>query len=155
MTLDPLPPRVPGEGGVPLGKEPFGFIDGVSQPIIKGTRRWMRQSDAIHSVEPGEFLLGYPDNRGFFPPSPSVPASADPGGLLPITVPKQARETVQPDFAVSLAGTARDFGRNGTFLVIRQLEQNVDAFTSYIAGAARQCQDHPAVPDAIVTEAER
>ena len=38
--------------------EPFGFVDGVSQPIIRGTKRWMRQADEIHTVEPGEFLLG-------------------------------------------------------------------------------------------------
>ena len=42
-------------------REPFGFVDGISQPIIRGTKSWNTKSDAIHVVEPGEILLGYPD----------------------------------------------------------------------------------------------
>ena len=45
-------------------REPFGFVDGVSQPIIRGTYKALRGADPIHIVEAGEFLLGYPDNRG-------------------------------------------------------------------------------------------
>ena len=51
----------------------------------------MRESDTIHTVEPGEFLLGYPDNRGFFPPSPTIPASADPTNILPLIFPHHSR----------------------------------------------------------------
>ena len=43
-----------GEEVETFAQEPFGFADGISQPIMKGTRRWMRQSDDIHVVEPGE-----------------------------------------------------------------------------------------------------
>ena len=45
-------------------KEPFGFADGLSQPVIRGTYKALRVGDPIHEVEPGEFILGYPDNRG-------------------------------------------------------------------------------------------
>src|SRR4029079_5657618 len=44
--------------------EPFGFVDGVSQPAIRGTYKALRGADPIHLVEPGEFVLGYPDNSG-------------------------------------------------------------------------------------------
>ena len=58
--------------------EPFGFADGMSQPIIAAPGAGCASRDAIHTVEPGEFLLGYPDSRGFFPPSPTVPADGRP-----------------------------------------------------------------------------
>ncbi len=45
-------------------EEPFGFVDGISQPVIRGTYKGLRKADPIHLVEPGEFILGYPDNRG-------------------------------------------------------------------------------------------
>lgn len=107
----------------------------------------MRQSDTIHAVEPGEFLLGYPDARGFFPPSPQVPAEIDPGNLLPLAEPNHSRGALQPDFGSSSAAAARDLGRNGSFLVIRQLAQYVDVFNDYVCNAAKRYADHPAVPD--------
>ncbi len=151
VSLASLPPRAPGQTGIQLGKEAFGFVDGVSQPIIKGTRRWMREADAIHSVAPGEFLLGYPDSRGFFPHSPNVPAEADRSDRLPLASQAHSRGAFQADFGQSRKSEPRDFGRNGTFLVIRQLEQDVEAFRSYVADAAAKCVGHPAVPAAIDT----
>jgi len=41
--------------------EPFGFVDGISQPLIRGTYKSLRKPDSIHIVEPGEFL---PDRFG-------------------------------------------------------------------------------------------
>jgi deferrochelatase/peroxidase EfeB len=152
VTPTPLPHPKPGETAAQMVREPFGFADGISQPIIKGTRRWMRQSDAIHAVEPGEFLLGYPDTRGFFPPSPQVPAALDPNNLLPLAEPKHSRGAFQPDFGTNGADAARDFGRNGTFLVVRQLAQYVDVFNHYVNEAARRYADHPAVPDQLDPE---
>ncbi|WP_072642763.1 Dyp-type peroxidase [Rhizobium leguminosarum] len=147
VTPTPLPQPKPGETAAQMVREPFGFADGISQPIIKGTRRWMRQSDATHAVEPGEFLLGYPDTRGFFPPSPQIPAAMDPGNLLPLADPRHSRGAFQPDFGTGGAAAARDLGRNGTFLVIRQLAQYVDVFNAYVEDAAKRYAHHPAVPD--------
>lgn len=144
VTADPLPVR-PAEGGPrPAVKEPFGYVDGISQPIIRGTRRWMRQEDAIHHVEPGEFLFGYPDGRGYFPLSPTLDQSADPEGLL-AAIPHE----------LTPASPLRDFGRNGSFLVIRQLEQDVATFNSFITGAAQQLENHPALPPAIASQEAR
>ncbi|WSH04941.1 hypothetical protein U8P71_34510 (plasmid) [Rhizobium ruizarguesonis] len=60
VTPTPLPRPRPGETAAQAVREPFGFADGISQPIIKGTRRWMRRSDAIHAVEPGSSYSAIP-----------------------------------------------------------------------------------------------
>lgn len=105
-------------------KEPFGFVDGVSQPAMRGTYRGLRNDDPIHLVEPGEFVLGYPDNRGNVPPGPTMDALHDPGLRLPVA-------GAAHGFAETVAENPRLVGYNGSFLVIRQLEQHVDAFNAY------------------------
>ncbi|MET1110662.1 MAG: hypothetical protein ABWX67_03955, partial [Allosphingosinicella sp.] len=104
--------------------EPFGFVDGVSQPVIRGTDQANRSNDPIHLVQPGEFVIGYPDNRGNMPPQPELSPLADPGNLLPLADGSRA-------FGTAVAESPRAIARNGTFLVIRQLEQDVDAFDAY------------------------
>ncbi|HYD37104.1 MAG TPA: hypothetical protein VEA60_05790 [Allosphingosinicella sp.] len=126
-------------------KEAFGFADGVSQPIIRGTRRWIKDADNIHTVEPGEFLLGYPDNRGGHAFGPVVRAGDDPHNLLPVIDPAYALGHY-PHLEVSGADRDRDLGRNGSYLVIRQLAQDVEAFAESVAEAAAQCADHPGMP---------
>src|SRR5262249_58123509 len=64
--------------------EPFGFRDGVSQPVIRGTYKSLRAADPIHIVEPGEMVLGYPDNRGYIPSSPTLEPNSDPGKKVPL-----------------------------------------------------------------------
>ncbi|HEY2230075.1 MAG TPA: hypothetical protein VGI22_20515 [Xanthobacteraceae bacterium] len=108
--------------------EVFGFVDGISQPVIRGTYKGMRNADPIHLVEPGEFILGYPDNRGNLPPGPTMPATADPENRLPLV------DTT--DFARTSVECDRDVGFNGTFLVIRQLEQDKAGFDKYCADEA-------------------
>jgi deferrochelatase/peroxidase EfeB len=116
----PLSPLVPGEH-----KEPFGFADGVSQPIIQGTFMAKRNPDPLNLVAAGEFILGYPDNRGYFPPTPSVEATSDPDNLLPLVPGSRDPQTA---FSNTVVEAPRDLGRNGTFLVLRQLEQDVKRF---------------------------
>ena len=137
--------RVSGGGRRNQAKEAFGFADGVSQPIIKGTRRWLKEADAIHIVEAGEFLLGYPDNRGGHAFSPLVRSEEDPLNLLPVVDPVYARAHY-PSLDQSGANRDRDLGRNGSYLVIRQLAQDVEAFDQSVAQAARQCAGHPGMP---------
>ena len=95
-------------------KEPFGFKDGISQPIMRGSKHWSEPRFAMHVVEPGELVLGYRDNLGYVSPSP-----CDHG---------------------------RDIGRNGTFLVVRQLEQHVAEFDRYLAQEADRLRADPRAP---------
>jgi deferrochelatase/peroxidase EfeB len=146
VMLATRPEPLPNEKRSKFAPEAFGFADGMSQPIIRGTKRWMREADKIHTVEPGEFLLGYPDNRGFMPPSPTVRATCDPTNILPVIFPHHSDAVRQPDFSASGANADRDFGRSGTFLVIRQLEQDVPAFNKFLTSSASLVGGKPGVP---------
>lgn len=94
-------------------KEHFGFADGLSQPKIEGRpkRRRDRNSGEEKSgiklgsaVKPGEFVLGYMNER-------------------------RTRVT---------NGNGRDIRRNGTYLVFRQLEQDVPAFHKFVSDVAQR-----------------
>lgn len=131
-------PRLSGSHRIPLRPvqktEPFGFADGLSQPVIRGTHKALRSGDPLHLVEPGEFVLGYKDNRGNLPPGPCLPAAGDPANLLPLLA------TVT-DFGRPVAAASRDLGFNGSYLVIRQLEQDTAAFGAYCAAQAEAVRD--------------
>jgi len=101
------------------GNEPFGFADGISQPRID----WEQQReppgieyDYTNVVALGEFLLGYRNEYGKITDRPLLDPDAASGELLP---------------AVD-APEKKDLGRNGTYLVIRQLEQDVRKFWQFI-----------------------
>jgi Dyp-type peroxidase family len=102
--------------GVSTNVEPFGFADGMSQPFVEGLTKKAPSRD-VRAVKAGEFVLGYINEFGSYPASPSVAMNALARGLL--------RER---------ADGRADFGRNGSFLVMRQLEQHVDKFKAFIAG---------------------
>lgn len=105
-------------------REHFGFIDGVSQPVIKGTRRRRNHnSSPIHQIAAGEFLFGYRDEYGYYPPSPTTPSEFDREGQL-LAIDADGRP-------VKGRSIVHDFGRNGSFVVIRQLAQDVDGFNTY------------------------
>ncbi len=125
--------------------EPFGFTDGISQPVIRGTYKGLRVADPIHLCEAGEFILGYPDNRGNMPPGPTLPAIADPSNLLPLV-------GASDDFSRNYVDGARDIGFNGSFLVIRELEQDVGAFDRYCETEAARLADRLAPPYCITPE---
>ena len=113
-------------------REPFGFVDGVSDPILRGVGDWARPELSNHLVEPGEFVLGYPDSSGLLPSSPTVPATEDRDNILPAaTGPNLDRQ--RPNFTKPKPVGAHDLGFNGTYLVVRQLEQDVTAFERYLS----------------------
>jgi deferrochelatase/peroxidase EfeB len=114
--------------------EPFGFVDGISQPVIRGSYQSYRKNDPIHLVQPGEFILGYPDDRGNFPPGPELSPLADPRNVLPVAETSRA-------FGNTIVEAPRAVGRNGSFLVIRQLEQDVDGFWSYCESEAKRVEE--------------
>ena len=126
-------------------KEPFGFVDGISQPVIRGTYKGLKAVDPIHLVEPGEFILGYPDGRGSVPPGPTLPATADPRNILPLVA-------TTGDFTRNFVAGARDLGRNGSYLVIRELEQDVAGFHAYCDSESQRLQGRLPEPYEITAE---
>jgi Dyp-type peroxidase family len=107
--------------------EPFGFHDGISQPIIDGLPKAKGApppgTPGGRVVPAGEFVLGYPNVYGELTDRPLLPAADDPRNLLP-------RDP---------AGSgAADLGRDGCYLVMRQLEQDVDGFWRYAGQASRR-----------------
>jgi deferrochelatase/peroxidase EfeB len=125
------PHRIPLKQVEKPATEPFGFVDGVSQPIIRGSFQSYRKNDPIHLVQPGEFIIGYPDDRGNFPPEPELSPLADPDNRLPVADKSRA-------FGNTIVEAPRAVGRNGSFLVIRQLEQDVGAFWHYCRDEAER-----------------
>jgi Dyp-type peroxidase family len=109
------------------GVEPFGFADGISQPEVDWERqRPVRDRDQLEYGNVsclGEFLLGYPNEYGLYTPRPLIVPQRDPGALLP-------RAEDAPEQA--------DLGRNGCYLVMRQLRQDVQGFWRELD---RQAQD--------------
>ena len=108
-----------------VDREHFGFRDGVSQPQIEE----LTSARSRDSVRAGEFLLGHPNGYGQFTRRPLVDPQADPAGLL----------------ADDVEGSGwRDLGRNGSYLVFRQLGQRVGAFWDFCDRATRRpdgCSD--------------
>jgi Dyp-type peroxidase family len=100
------------------GVEPFGFSDGISQPEID----WGQQRDVIspqidysNVVALGEFLLGYRNEYGKYTNRPLINVDPASRGLL------NAED----------APEKKDVGRNGTYLVLRQLRQDVRGFWQF------------------------
>jgi cytochrome P450 len=133
------PHRIPLAPAMKPAIEPFGFVDGVSQPIIRGSYQSYRKNDPIHLVEPGEFIIGYPDNRGNFPPEPELSALSDPGNRLAVA--DRSR-----DFGNSIVDAPRAVGRNGSYLVLRQLEQDVTGFWRYCSEEAARLEGRLPAP---------
>lgn len=115
--------------------EHFGFRDGISTPVIRGTEQFTPRSAERDVVDPGEFVLGYPNNQGYFAPSITVPAATDTAENLAVTSDAMTFGIAHfPDADEQFA--RRDLGRNGTFLVFRQLDQDVRGFRNFVSEQA-------------------
>jgi len=131
-----------------IAREHFGFADGVSQPIPygPGTRNGQTEEDypqdPLHGVPLGEVLLGYPNAHGEIPPGPVVVTEQD----MPMPgTPDQG--AVNRLHRTDKAAALRDLGLNGSYLVVRELKQDVAGFWNSLERAAQDYNDR-AGPDA-------
>ncbi len=95
-------------------REHFGFRDGISQPIVPGLPK---RDLPINTVPAGEFFLGYKNAYGKMPDSPGISG----GRRLPKYKPREPQQ---------------DLGRNGSYVVFRQLEQDVAQFWRFMLAHA-------------------
>jgi Dyp-type peroxidase family len=135
------------------GHEHFGFLDGVSQPGVRGRvssdphdvltlRQNPLKRDQVNSqgkivaaqgkpgqdlLWPGEFVVGYQKQN----PAENDKFDGPNGDPVPL-------KPDNPDGTVSLKGVAPDWALNGSFLVFRRLRQDVFALHQFFRRAADQ-----------------
>jgi Dyp-type peroxidase family len=99
--------------------EHFGFRDCISQPCIRGRI----------STNHGDFITPHEDNRDLIWP-----------GEFIFGYPKQSPMNKLLPGAVADAGC--QWARNGSFLVVRRLRQNVEGFRTFLKSVTQELSDN-------------
>jgi len=112
-------------------KEHFGWRDGVSMPNIAGVPperpRKKHQQSWTGAIPAGEFVLGYHNDYNAFSESPTAELTDDPANHLPVID----------------DGKRKSLGRNGTYLVYREMTQHVLELWDYLEKHSREPGDDP------------
>ncbi len=117
--------------GNPHQKEHFGFRDGMSQPVIPGLSK---VGTPENTVPEGEFILGYKNAYDQFPETPVVDPMHDPENLL-------AESANFPGL--------KDFGKNGSYMVFRQLTQDVSGFWASVFSAVKNENSEAGIAESV------
>ena len=112
------------------GFEPFGFRDGISQPLVEG----LGKTGAARATRcaPASSCSATANEYGLYTTDRCSTPRADPGRILPPTPEGSGRA---------------DLGRNGSYLVFRQLQQDVPGFWRFVDEATAP-RDGSSDPDA-------
>ena len=107
------------------GVEQFGFSDGISQPAIDWNRIRELRGDKPqygNTIALGEVLLGYPNEYGRYTERPLLDDDESTHDL----------EIAEDD------EHKRDLGLNGSYLVLRDLRQDVRTFWQFLYGESER-----------------
>ena len=143
-------------------KEHFGFMDGISQPIVAGFPKSDDEKYKDNLVNSGEFILGHGNAYNTFSPRPFVEKNKVNKDLHELRLTPQNemksgkisdlfRKKPDPDKQVDR--DKKDLGMNGTYLVFRQMEQHVERFWNYMYHHSRE--DAPTVVDRAIKLASK
>lgn len=99
-------------------REHFGFADGLSQPVPEGDSIVSHTNaalprDRLHGIAAGDVLMGHLNAQNEPAPGPMVARACDPQNFLP---------------AQGAPEGFRNLGLDGSYLVMRELRQDVAAF---------------------------
>lgn len=119
-------------------REHFGYVDGLSQPWIAGAdppRTAVGQARRRRStpLQPGEFLLGYPDEEGALPPAPEPGVLARGGSYL---VYRKLAQDV-PAFRSFLLAAAQALGTTPEEVAARLVGRGLDGRPTAVGSTAR------------------
>jgi Dyp-type peroxidase family len=114
----------------PAGREHFGFADARTNPRL--SRFSLRRDDNPFDprVPLGEIVLGYRNARGVRPARPVAPA-------------KRSTRVLPPPLD---GGRSMDLGKNGSYVALRKLEQDVPGFYHFTREQGERA--FPGDPDA-------
>ncbi|MCC5936636.1 MAG: peroxidase [Lunatimonas sp.] len=115
-------------------KEHFGFRDDISRPLITELVK-SKDTGNAPTYPMGEFIMGYKNLYDEYAPSPLV-SKDSPGSQVLLPHPDY------PDFM--------DLGRNGTYLVFRQMQQEVVRFWDYLKSQAQTTDEAIALASKMV-----
>ena len=108
---------------LPKRREHFGFRDDIADPAIAGISQPETPENTINA---GEFILGYPNGYEQYTNRPLVKAERDSQQFLPDD-PQGSGD--------------RDLGRNGSYLVFRQLHQEVRSFWQHLEQVTQNSEE--------------
>lgn len=134
-----LPLQMDDEDGK-QGREHFGFADGLSQPKpfdkdggVKLNGQDVVEPDRVNGAPLGDFVMGYENGHQEIAPGPVVPGDIDDAkGGRPVTAGLPPHPNARGFY---------DIGKNGSYLVVRELYQDVVAFWNSMKVAAKIIRD--------------